>query len=77
MRSIGELTRHIAMGRINWFTRMGAPGSEEVAAKIDAWDYDPHGNRYVAENAIDIERDAAALAAWLNITWGNDRHYAE
>lgn len=32
VRSIGELTRHIAMGRIDWFVRMGALGSEELAA---------------------------------------------
>ena len=70
VRSIGELARHIAMGRINWFVRMGAPGSEELAAKIESWDYDPHGNRHIAENAIDIERDATALVGWLNATWG-------
>ena len=71
VRSIGELARHIAMGRINWFLRMNAPGSEEVAQKVDAWDSDPHGNRYIAETAVPIERDARALVQWLETTWND------
>ena len=69
VRSIGEISRHIAMGRINWFLRMKAPGSEELAGKIEIWDHDPHGNRYVAETALNIDRDAAALVGWLDVTW--------
>ena len=69
LRSIGEISRHIAMGRVNWFLRMKAPGSEVLAAKIAAWDFDPHGNRYIRETDITIHRDAGALAGWLNNTW--------
>ena len=46
VRSVGELTRHIAMGRISWFRRMKASGSEELARKIKEWNYDPHGNGF-------------------------------
>lgn len=70
VRSIGELARHVAMGRINWFVRMKAPGSEELAARIEAWDHDAHGNRYVAENALEIDDDAGELVGWLEATWG-------
>lgn len=44
LRSVGELVRHIALGPIDWFLRMDAPGSSELAARIHAWDQDPHGN---------------------------------
>jgi len=41
LRSVGELIRHIALGRIDWFLRMEAPGSRELAGEISAWDEDP------------------------------------
>jgi len=69
VRSIGEIARHIAMGRINWFVRMKAPGSEEAAAKVAWWDADAHGNRYVREEDAPIDRDAGALVEWLKATW--------
>jgi uncharacterized damage-inducible protein DinB len=69
LRSIGEIARHIAAGRINWFLRMNAPGSEQLAARIAAWDIDPHGNRYVREADIAIDRDSGALVEWLKATW--------
>jgi uncharacterized damage-inducible protein DinB len=69
LRSIGEIARHIANGRINWFFRMKAPWSAEAAAKIAAWDFDPHGNRYVREAEMKIDRDAGALVEWLKTTW--------
>ena len=70
VRSVGELARHIAMGRINWFARMKSPGSAELAAKIPRWDYDPHGNGYIVEKAMEIDREAGKLVEWLEITWG-------
>ena len=70
LRSIGEIAAHIAMGRIVWFVRMKAPRSEELAAKIPAWEYDPEGNGYIVEKAMGIDRDPAALVAWLGDTWG-------
>jgi uncharacterized damage-inducible protein DinB len=70
VRSIGQLARHIAMGRINWFVRMKAPGSEELAKRIAQWDNDPDGNGYIVEKAIEIDHDAAKLVGWLDDTWG-------
>ena len=69
LRSVGELVRHIALGRIEWFHRMGAPGVEEVIPLIPAWDEDPHGNKYVVETAVPIDDSASELVQWLETTW--------
>lgn len=65
LRSVGELTRHIALGPVDWFLRMDAPGSRALASQIPTWEKDPHGNRYVVESAIDITGDANELVRWL------------
>ena len=65
LRSVGELVRHIALGPIEWFARMDAPGSHELASQINTWEQDSHGNRYIVESALDITDQAARLARWL------------
>lgn len=65
LRSVGELVRHIALGPIDWFLRMDAPLSEELAAQIDAWTKDPHGNRYVVEQDVVAADQADGLVTWL------------
>ncbi|MFN2196678.1 MAG: DinB family protein [Anaerolineales bacterium] len=69
LQSVGELARHIAFGRIDWFERMGSPGSTELAAKIDTWEQDRDGNRYIVESAVPIADQAGELVHWLEITW--------
>ncbi|HEX6386453.1 MAG TPA: DinB family protein [Anaerolineae bacterium] len=69
LRSVGELARHIALGRITWFVRMDAPGSSELADQITAWQEDQHGNRYVIESAIAITDRASELVKWLEASW--------
>ena len=69
LRPVGELIRHIALGRIDWFLRMEAPGSRELAGQINAWDEDPHGNRYAIEDAIVDAEQTTDLARWLEATW--------
>jgi uncharacterized damage-inducible protein DinB len=69
LRSVGELVRHIALGRIDWFLRMEAPGARELARQIHDWDEDPHGNKYVKEKAIPVTDDAGELVKWLENTW--------
>src|SRR6516165_2504809 len=54
LRSAGEIHGHIAMGRVDWFHRMGAPGSAELARQIAPWE----GERANTE-------DVAALGKWL------------
>jgi uncharacterized damage-inducible protein DinB len=69
LRSVGELVRHIALAPIDWFLRMDAPGSHELAGQIEAWEEDPQGNRYVIEDAIPITGQTAELVRWLEATW--------
>jgi uncharacterized damage-inducible protein DinB len=68
-RSVGEIARHIALGRIGWFVRMPAPLSVELAAKIEDWAVDRDGNRHIKEDSIAISQDAAQLVHWLNASW--------
>lgn len=65
LRSVGEIVRHIALGPIEWFRRMGAPGSRTLADQIESWEEDRDGNRYVIERAFEISEDPRALVEWL------------
>lgn len=69
LHTVGELARHISLGRISWFERMTAPGSAELAAKIDTWEQDRDGNRHIVKSAIPIAGQADELVHWLEITW--------
>jgi uncharacterized damage-inducible protein DinB len=69
VRSMGQLARHIALGRINWFVRMPAPGSQELSDRIHAWQTDSEGNRHIAEDQMPIDNDPSRLVRWLNDTW--------
>lgn len=69
LSSAGELARHISLGRVTWFERMGAPGSAELASRIDAWEVDGDGNRDIVEHALPIAEDAGQLVHWLERTW--------
>jgi uncharacterized damage-inducible protein DinB len=68
-RCTGEIVRHIALGRVTWFVRMGAPGSTDLARLITAWETDNEGNRYVREEAYEITTSATELVSWLEGTW--------
>lgn len=59
LRSVGEIASHISLGRIGWFERMQAPGSEELVRQTAEWE---------AEQAI-VE-NAAELVRRLEVTWG-------
>lgn len=69
LRSVGELVRHIALGRVNWFLRMDAPGSRELASQINAWEQDLHGNRYVVDDQVVGSGQASELVQWLKNSW--------
>jgi uncharacterized damage-inducible protein DinB len=66
LRSVGEIVRHISSGRLNWFLRMKAPGSAELAEQIPEWVQDDHGNRYIVEEALSTE--IGELVHWLKAT---------
>ena len=70
LNSVGELARHISLGRLTWLGRMGAGGSAEVEALIPEWEVDGDGNRDIVETAVAITEDAPELTRWLELTWG-------
>ena len=67
-RSVGEVVRHVGLGRVAWFARMGAPGIAEVAAKVPAWSTDADGGRYPVEDAVPAD-DPVVLRGWLEASW--------
>jgi len=69
LRSIGDLARHISLGRVTWFARMGAPGSTALVKRIELWEADSDGNKDIVESAIAITEDAKELVNWLELTW--------
>jgi len=69
LRTVGQLARHISLGRLTWFVRMDAPGSAELAGRISTWETDSDGNRHIVEDAIAITEDPAGLVYWLEATW--------
>jgi phospholipase/carboxylesterase len=58
MRSVGEVASHISFGRIDWFQRMHAPGSDELARQVKSLG---------AEDAI--AENPAELVRWLEASW--------
>jgi uncharacterized damage-inducible protein DinB len=52
LRSVGEIAIHISLGRISWFERMQAPGSEELARQAAGWE----AEQAIAENAAELVR---------------------
>ena len=70
LRSVGQIARHISLGRLAWFGRMDAPGSAELAEQIREWKVDQDGVRHINEEAIAITQDAGELVRWLEASWG-------
>jgi uncharacterized damage-inducible protein DinB len=64
---VEETIRHIVAGRLNWFLRMQAPLSAELAREVPEWIEDKDGNRYVSEDALSA--DPAELIRWMERTW--------
>jgi uncharacterized damage-inducible protein DinB len=69
LKSVGELVRHISLGRITWFMRMDAPGTAGIVGQIHDWEWDPDGNQNIVEESIPITEQQTELVHWLNITW--------
>jgi uncharacterized damage-inducible protein DinB len=69
LRSLGELARHVSLGRLTWFVRMDAPGSIDLAQQVSAWETDDDGNSYPQEDSLPIADEPAQLVSWLNATW--------
>jgi len=61
LRSIGELTAHIALGRLGWFVRLQAPGALSCINRRSRWL--GRGNF----------RQAEEILHWLEVTWAGNR----
>ncbi len=68
-RSVGEIVRHIAFGRLTWFFRMQPPGGAELMGQITEWHTDRDGGRHVVEDAYPITEQPAELVRWLEAGW--------
>ena len=62
-RSVGELAAHIAFGRVDWFSRMDAPGSTALSDEIaPLWKNGQSPECSIAD-------DAVAIVNWLQRSW--------
>lgn len=68
VRSLGEVIRHLSLGRVNWLARMSAPGIEDVSRKVPSWYTDSDGTRHVVEDSVPSD-ESVILARWLEFTW--------
>jgi uncharacterized damage-inducible protein DinB len=75
-RSLGETFRHISLGRVEWFARVGAPGIDGVTRQIPEWRTDSDGVRYVVEPAVASD-DPADQQRWLQLSWEPIRRVLE
>ena len=64
VRTAAEIVRHLSAGRLTWLLRIDAPGSEELAKRVEEWHTDTDGARHVKEDSIPL--DKACLLGWLN-----------
>ncbi len=67
-RSVSELIRHISIGRITWYSRLGAPGAEIAALAVPQWHVDGDGARHAVEESVACN-DSGILAEWLARSW--------
>src|SRR6266699_3455469 len=64
LRSAGEIASHISLGRIQWFQRMHAPGSEEIASQAAAWEPE----KAIVENSAELVRRLEATWRMIEST---------
>lgn len=67
-RSVGELVRHVALGRITWFARMRGPGLEQAMARVPRWYTDGDSSRHAVEDSVPAN-PAGTLVEWLHLSW--------
>jgi len=79
LRSVGEIISHIAVGRLDWFHRMGAPGNADLARQIAPWEAERADTenptelykwmRAVNQQEASITENPAELRRWLDASW--------
>ncbi|HEY2472872.1 MAG TPA: DinB family protein [Terracidiphilus sp.] len=68
VRSLGEIIRHLSLGRITWLSRMSAAGIEDVCHQVPRWYTDSDGARHVVEDSVGSD-ESEALSHWLALSW--------
>ena len=68
IRSLGEVIRHLSLGRITWLARMNPPGIEAVLSRVPRWQADGDGERHVDESAVSSD-SPGLLVQWLTLSW--------
>ncbi|MSP13812.1 MAG: DinB family protein [Chloroflexi bacterium] len=58
LRSAGQIAAHISLGRIDWFSRMQAPGSAALAGQVSA-----------INSPAAIAESSTELIRWLEASW--------
>lgn len=66
LRSVGEIASHISLGRIGWFHRMHAPGSDELVKESEDWEPDAPITENAAELVRRLERSWRMIERTLN-----------
>jgi uncharacterized damage-inducible protein DinB len=67
-RSVGELVRHISLGRITWFSRMSGPGLDQAVSGVPRWFTDRDGARHADERSVPLD-NAEQAVEWLTLSW--------
>jgi uncharacterized damage-inducible protein DinB len=68
VRSLGEIIRHLSLGRITWLSRMDAPGIADIRFQVPRWYTDGDGARHVVEDAAPCDQNDV-LIQWLELSW--------
>jgi uncharacterized damage-inducible protein DinB len=68
LRLMGQLIRHIALGRLTWLARIEPVGIAEAVDRVPRWFSDKDGARHVDEEAVS-SNDSRVLADWLAVSW--------
>jgi uncharacterized damage-inducible protein DinB len=79
LRSVGELISHIALARLFWFHKMGAPGAASLARQIAPWEGEKADTENLTElrrwfDVVEQQEDAIVenpteLLSWLDSSW--------
>ncbi len=75
LRSVGELARHISLGRLTWFARLDAPGSSDLLQQVSEWETDDDGNRYPQEDSLSITDECRTAGEMAGSNLADDRRY--
>jgi len=67
-RSLGEVIRHLSLGRITWLARMSAPGIEDICRRVPRWYTDSDQARHVVEDGVRSD-ECDVLKYWIELSW--------